>query len=192
MEKNYSSEISGSFITGRHGRSKSEIPSPRTPDLHFFEERWDGGDTAWRDINVEEVENHNVDQVSKDIDLFTNTLSAVNDKSSPPEVPDTIEIFSKIVESRIVRYYSANSPKKFGKMMEDEYLFLEAVRRISKLTTAFGDVPSTSITTLSLNRSSMVLQRAMSFLEEEFRHLLDNSRNYSDSHSNSNSKVLRA
>ncbi|THG11205.1 exocyst complex component EXO70B1-like [Camellia sinensis] len=192
MEKNYSSEKSGSFITGRHGRRKSEIPSPRTPDLHFIEERWDGGDTAWRDINVEEVENHNVDQVSKDIDRFTNTLSAVNDKSSPPEVPDTIEIFSKILESRIVRYYSANSPKKFGKMMEDDSFFLEAVRRISKLTTAFGDFPSTSITTLSLNRISMVLQRAMSFLEEEFRYLLENSRNYSDSHSNSNSKVLRA
>ncbi|KAL6969223.1 hypothetical protein U1Q18_028948 [Sarracenia purpurea var. burkii] len=171
MEKIYHSEKSTSFI-GRHSRRKSEISSPRTPDLSSIDER----DTAWRE-NVEEVDDRNIDQVSQDIDRFTDILSTFDDKSNPPEVPDSVETFSKIVESRIVKYYSSNSETKFGKMTEEDYFFLEAVRRVSKLTDALCDFPSTSTTTPSLNRMSMVLQRAMLFLEEEFRDLLEDSIN---------------
>ncbi|GFZ21089.1 exocyst subunit exo70 family protein C1 [Actinidia rufa] len=174
MEKIYhSAEKSGSFIS-RHTGRKSDITSPKTPDLFSIDEKLDN-DTLWRE-NVEDVDDHDVHQVSEDIDRFTDTLSAVDDKSNPPEVPDAVEAFSKIVESRIVKYYSANSRSKFGKMTEEDSFFLEAVRRISKLTAAFCDFPSSSTTTPSLNRTSMVLQRAMAFLEEEFRDLLEESR----------------
>ncbi|XP_057507747.1 exocyst complex component EXO70B1-like [Actinidia eriantha] len=174
MEKiHHSAEKSGSFIS-RHTRRKSDITSPKTPDLFSIDEKLDN-DTLWRE-NVEDVDDQNVHQVSEDIDRFTDTLSAVDDKSNPPEVPDAVETFSKIVESRIVKYYSSNSRSKFGKMTEEESFFLEAVRRISKLTTALCDFPSSSSTTPALNRMSMVLQRAMAFLEEEFRDLLEESR----------------
>ncbi|XP_057484843.1 exocyst complex component EXO70B1-like [Actinidia eriantha] len=174
MEKIYhTAEKSGSFIS-RNTRRKSDITSPKTPDLFSIDEKLDN-DTLWRE-NVEDVDDHDVHQVSEDIDRFTDTLSAVDDKSNPPEVPDAVEAFSKIVESRIAKYYSANSRSKFDKMTEEDSFFLEAVRRISKLTAAFCDLPSSSTTTPSLNRTSMVLQRAMAFLEEEFRDLLEESR----------------
>lgn len=118
------------------------------------------------------LSSHDRDQVTQDIDRFTDALSAVDDKSTAPDVPDSVETFSKIIESRIAKYNSGEFGERFGKMTEEDTYFIEAVKRISKLTNAFGEFPKTS----SLNRTSTVLQRAMVFMEEEFRALLEDSK----------------
>ncbi|CAL5421062.1 unnamed protein product [Camellia sinensis] len=163
MENSHNSEKSISFIRGRHARRKSsDITTPNS--THFSSIDFS--------LEYDPDENDNVDQLTQDVDRFTNTLSTVDDKSEPLEVPDSVETFSKIVESRIARYYSPNSPTIFGKMTEEDSFFFEAVRRISKLNKTFNDFSSTAS---SKDRTSTVLQRAMVFLEEEFRHLLEDS-----------------
>ncbi|KAA8532232.1 hypothetical protein F0562_032265 [Nyssa sinensis] len=188
MEKN-PPEKSGSF-TGRNSFNNNDVSTPRTPSLSTIDEKADGHHQKGERDNVDEGllsdQDHNIDQVSQDIDRFTHSLTTVDDKSKAPEVPDVVETFSKIVESRIAKYYSGEmQTKSAGKVTEEDAFFIEAVLRISKLTNAFSDIPSSSTTTSSLNRTSMVLQKAMSFLEEEFRALLEAS-----SAANVNSKVL--
>ncbi|PIN17170.1 Exocyst component protein [Handroanthus impetiginosus] len=120
----------------------------------------------------------NGDQISEDVDQFINVLSAIDDKSSGlSEVPDFIDTFSKIVEARITGYTSGEINRKFGKMAEEDSFFMESVRRISKLTNALGEFPSDKSINSSLNQTSVALQRAMAFLEEEFRTLLEDSGN---------------
>lgn len=121
-----------------------------------------------------------VEQVSQDIDRFADSLAAAaDDKSNPPEVPHTVEAFSKIIESRIAKYHNSGETTRNGvakKMTEEDAFFIEAVVRISKLTNAFGEFPPTSTVSDSLNRTSLVLQKAMAFLEEELRFLLEDSK----------------
>ncbi|KAK4339242.1 hypothetical protein RND71_040704 [Anisodus tanguticus] len=134
----------------------------------------------------EELEHRNEDvqKLSEDIDRFLDELSTCHDKSNPPEVPDAVETFSKIIESKIIKHNACeSSATKFCKMTEEDYFFLEVVSRLSKLTNSLSEFPSGSTTTRSLNRTSMVLQRAMAFLEEELRTLLEDSK---DSSSNVN------
>uniref|UniRef100_A0A5B7B2L3 Exocyst subunit Exo70 family protein n=1 Tax=Davidia involucrata TaxID=16924 RepID=A0A5B7B2L3_DAVIN len=183
MEKN-PPEKSDSF-TDRNGFKKNDVASPRTPSLSSIDEKSDAHDhqKGERENIMDEEsllsdqEDHNIDQVSQDIDRFTDSLTTIEIKSNPPEVPAVVETFSKIVESRIAKYYNSGRETRMkfgGKMTEEDAFFIEAVLRISKLTKAFSEFPSSSTsTTISwLNRTSMVLQKAMSFLEEEFRALL--------------------
>ncbi|XP_058195261.1 exocyst complex component EXO70B1 [Rhododendron vialii] len=169
MEKTYHPEKSGSFI-GRHARRKSEVAiSPKTSDVSDASY----ADTAWRET-VEPVDDRDADEISLSIDQFTSTLSSIDRKSSPPDVPnEAVETFSKIIESKIVKYYSADGGNKFGKTEEEDARFLESVLRVFKLTSAFGDFEAGAVKTTSLDRMSVVLQRAMLFLEEEFRGLLE-------------------
>ncbi|XP_027099353.1 exocyst complex component EXO70C1-like [Coffea arabica] len=115
-----------------------------------------------------------VEQVSEDINRYADSL-ADDDKSNPPEVPHTVEAFSKIIESRIDNYYSHSGEtarKRVKKMTEEDAFFIEAVMRLSKLTNAFSEFPPSE----TLNRTSFVLQKAMAFLEEEMRFLLEDSK----------------
>ncbi|KAL3500982.1 hypothetical protein ACH5RR_035431 [Cinchona calisaya] len=162
-----------------HSDLHCDISSPRDTSTDFRENK------VAQEISSPTISNgHDVDQVSEDIDRFTNTLSALDDKSNPPEVPDSVETFSKIIESRIAKYNSGETPNRFKKMTEEDAFFIEAVLRISKLTNAFSEYPPTSTSTSdSLNRTSLVLQNAMAFLEEELRFLLEDSK-ISDSNPN--------
>lgn len=120
-------------------------------------------------------------EISENVDQFINALSAIDDKSSnPPQVPDFIESFSKIIESRILRYNSGEINTKFGKMTEEDLFFIQSVRRISKLTSALSEFSSDTSINPSVNHTSAALQRAMVFLEEEFRALLEDSKTDGD------------
>nr|GLL40507.1 bidirectional sugar transporter N3-like [Ipomoea trifida] len=96
-----------------------------------------------------------------------------NDEDRSKEVGDNVQHLTKIIESRIAKYDNGNlssgeSRTKIGKMTEEESFFYEAVTRLSKLT----EFPSSG----SQNQqTSSVLQRAMAFLEEEFRIILEDS-----------------
>ena len=106
-------------------------------------------------------------QILDEVDRFLETLTnAQKGKSDPPDqVPNSVELLSKMVESMIDAYNACKT--KFGRDLEDDASFLEAVNRISKLSNGIYEFPSSS-----LNRTSSVLQRAMSFLEDELRVLL--------------------
>ncbi|KAK6160442.1 hypothetical protein DH2020_003823 [Rehmannia glutinosa] len=114
-------------------------------------------------------------QVSEDVNEFIGVISAIDDKSSGlPEIPDFVKSFSEIIESKIKRY---NSNGRFGKIEEDDLFFMESVRRISKLTNVLSEFSSDTNINSSLDQTSVALQHAMVFLEEEFRALLEDSRN---------------
>ncbi|XP_052184866.1 exocyst complex component EXO70B1-like [Diospyros lotus] len=166
MEKIHHSEKAASFI-GRHVRRKSDVSTPKTPDLSTNDQH--RSDVKENIILEDEIDDQTAGQVFQEIDRFTETLSAVDDKSKPPDVPESVETFLKLIESGIAKYYSANGEAKLGKITEDDSFFLEAVKKIAKLSNAFGDFPSTP----SLNRTSAVLQRAMSFFEDLLRDLLE-------------------
>ncbi|KAL6537766.1 hypothetical protein OROMI_025409 [Orobanche minor] len=120
--------------------------------------------------------------VSKNVDEFIGVLSAIDKKSSClPDVPGSVKTLTEIIESRIARY---NSCGKFGKVAEEDLFFMEAVRRISKLTNALSEFPSGHSTiNSSLNQTGVALQHAMAFLEEEFRSLLEPDLKNNISHS---------
>ncbi|KAH6755457.1 hypothetical protein C2S53_012726 [Perilla frutescens var. hirtella] len=115
-------------------------------------------------------------EITQDVDEFINSLAAIDEKSSnSPEIPDSIETFSKIIESRINKYNSGEINTRFGKVTEDDLFFIDSVQRISKLTNALGEFPPDSSANPSVHHTSVALQRAMVFLEEEFRALLEDS-----------------
>ncbi|KAG5605270.1 hypothetical protein H5410_026762 [Solanum commersonii] len=121
--------------------------------------------------------------ICEDIDLnqFKNTVSTSHDGDDPSsQLPENVEIFSKIIESWIAKCNSGETPTRLGKMTEDESYFLEAVMHLSKLTNVIAKSPSGS---MLLSRTNIVLKRAMTFMEEELRTLLE------DFGGNSNSKV---
>lgn len=112
-------------------------------------------------------------QILDEVDRFLEALTnAQESKSDPPDqVPNSVELLSKTVESMIDAYNACET--KFGRDPEADASFLEAVNRISKLSNGFDEFPSNSELSSSLNRTSSVLQRAMFFLEEQLRVLLD-------------------
>lgn len=116
---------------------------------------------------------HRTHEISQDVDDFIDSLAAIADKSSPPpEIPDFVETFAKIVESRVKKYKSG---ARFGRVEEEDTLFIQSVRRISRLTNALSEFAPDPIVNPAMNRTSAALQRAMVFMEEEFRALLEDS-----------------
>ncbi|KAL3835731.1 hypothetical protein ACJIZ3_010467 [Penstemon smallii] len=162
------------------GKNAPIPSSPRTPhSVTFSDDTLDQHPKHHNQYIIENLDDDDISsqaQVSEDIDQFTNDLSQIHDKSlGPTQIPDSIETLSKIIESRIAKYSSGDNNKVFGKMTEEDSFFLEAVKRISKLANALSDFSSNTNTNPSLNRTSVVLQHAMAFLEEEFRSLLEDS-----------------
>ncbi|CAN4123395.1 unnamed protein product [Withania somnifera] len=100
--------------------------------------------------------------------LFKNTVSNYDD--DPSELLQNIENFSKIIESRISKCNSTETLTRLRNMTEEESLFLEAVMHLSKMLNVIGKSQTGS--TL-LSQTNMVLQRAMTFMEEELRTLLE-------------------
>ncbi|XP_059658716.1 exocyst complex component EXO70C1 [Cornus florida] len=185
MEKNPPEKF-GSIKSWR----KNNTVTPRSPNVatvngksnNFDRQRqvWDSMDRD--NVMVEESfsdQHHNVDQLSDDIDRFIDALSSVDDTSSPPEAPEAVETYLKIVESKIDKFNSGETQMKLVTMTEDDTFFIAAATRISKLTNALSQLSSSfKTTTAILDRTSMVLQKAMSVSEELFCALLENSRRF--------------
>ncbi|XP_059639862.1 exocyst complex component EXO70C1-like [Cornus florida] len=135
------------------------------------------------------------DKVSKEIDEFISHLStAQGEESEPPEpeVPEFVDQFAFFVEAKIANYDSIDCPMKWTQVPEeDSSLFLEAVDRVCKLTTSLSQFSSHSNYAPLINRIGGILDRAMSYLEDEFRSLLEHyslnsSANNDSDHNNIN------
>ncbi|KAI3949235.1 hypothetical protein MKW92_050903 [Papaver armeniacum] len=121
----------------------------------------------------------NINKLSEDIDRFLNLLSTATvgeERNSPPEIPVSIENFLKVVEADLLNQDSSKEPEKWLENSEEGPSLLQSIYRISNLTNSLREFHFDSNYAKSFNRTSTVLQKAMTFLEEEFRALLDESR----------------
>ncbi|KAK6922450.1 Exocyst complex subunit Exo70, C-terminal [Dillenia turbinata] len=138
-------------------------------------------------------EDSNLDSVSDEIDRFLSLLSSMKDKSTPPDIPDYVDVFCKLVEMQIFTYDSGDASARFGCNPDEDSRFLESVNRISKLTNEITQFRSANTYYMvSLNRTSSVLQLAMTFLEDEFRALLEVSNSEGLKNEDSNARALKA
>lgn len=154
-------------------KNDQNLCNPRSHHSDAFVDTFDGQPRSWETID-DDYWNHG--QISQDIDQFIDTLSTIDDKLNPPHILEYVETFSSIVELRIAKYYLGKINTKFGKIMEKDAFFIEAIKRVSKLANAFSEFSSSESTSPAFNRISMVLQRAMAILEEEFRLLLEDNK----------------
>uniref|UniRef100_A0A7N0UX71 Exocyst subunit Exo70 family protein n=1 Tax=Kalanchoe fedtschenkoi TaxID=63787 RepID=A0A7N0UX71_KALFE len=116
----------------------------------------------------------NLNQVCQEIDTFVNGMC--KDNPSTLDLPDSAEVFLGLVEGLVGKYDSGDS-MKLGNADGEDVEFFNALESLSKLTNALGKYPSHSTEmTAALNRASCAQQRAMTFLEEEFRALLEHSK----------------
>ncbi|KAF5793768.1 putative exocyst complex component Exo70, cullin repeat-like-containing domain superfamily [Helianthus annuus] len=153
MEKVYSNKAKN------HRKSNAESPKLRDDDVP---------DTI--DNADESLSNLDHDQISTAIDCFIDELST-DDKTTSPELPDIVDTFVKIVESNIKAYNNIQSGIRFAKITKEDELFMEAIKRLSKLKIALGEFPNSA----SFNTIKQVLQLAIVLIEDEFRAILQDS-----------------
>ncbi|XP_010938811.2 exocyst complex component EXO70C1 [Elaeis guineensis] len=117
--------------------------------------------------------------ISADIDHFLSVAGSGRDGQNqshhdPPEIPATaIERSVSLVEKEITRYESVAGD---WSRKSDDLSLLDAIDRISKFSATLSTIfPSEAKYVKAKKRAGAVVQRAMSFLEEEFRSLLEDS-----------------
>ncbi|KAG6412662.1 hypothetical protein SASPL_125346 [Salvia splendens] len=123
----------------------------------------------------------NIDKLSQEVDNYLSTLSALksdgDESSIPLDVPNFVKQFSLMVEARIADYDSGQTAVKWSSLSaEDSASFLEAITRLSSLSTALLAFSAHPNFARSINRIGAVLERAISYVEEEFKDLLDDYR----------------
>ncbi|CAI9777244.1 unnamed protein product [Fraxinus pennsylvanica] len=131
-----------------------------------------------------------LNKVSEEIDQYiSNFSSSKRDHSNPPDVPIFVEQFAILVEAKIKDYDSGDTPVKWSKLSEqDSISFLDSVNRIFRLSTALSEFSSEYKYGYTVNRIGGVLQRAMSYFEEEFKSLLEDHKLSASDHNNNDSK----
>ncbi|CAL0322962.1 unnamed protein product [Lupinus luteus] len=131
-----------------------------------------------------------IEKVSKDIDEFLVSLVEQKEKEATSfGVPGFVERFLDLMEEKISKY-DVEGKAKWGEVPEEDALFLELVTRISKLMKSLTlqmdstpPPPSSEGEEIKgmkdslVNRIGLIQQRVMSYLEEDFRYLLEESRN---------------
>ncbi|XP_027357495.1 exocyst complex component EXO70B1-like [Abrus precatorius] len=134
-----------------------------------------------------------LEKVSEGIDQFLMTLQPndnnnynhnVDAKKVTLEMANFIHTFLDLVEQKIAKYETGEA--KWSEAAEEDSSFLEFVNRISKLLKLFAESQAEEEQEenkvkgrkdLLINSLGAIQQRAMSFLEEAFRSLLEESRN---------------
>ncbi|KAH0931445.1 hypothetical protein HID58_008562 [Brassica napus] len=110
-------------------------------------------------------------QVMEAVDDFIQSLSSSTDPLK--EIPPSVEPFPETVDSLVSKMESSG----LGRDEAEDSAFILAVNRISKSVLTLRELRLDSTPVSSwLNRASSVQNRAASLLDEEFRHLLDRSR----------------
>ncbi|PHU27842.1 hypothetical protein BC332_06174 [Capsicum chinense] len=117
-----------------------------------------------------------LDKVSEEIDQFISDLTNLkgdDDESKPPDVPVCVEQFAVLVEAKIEGYDGGDASIKWGQLPQEEATsFLDIVDRISKLLTSLCKFSSEYKYAYSISSVDGVLQRAMSYIEEEYKSIL--------------------
>ncbi|KAK9146448.1 hypothetical protein Sjap_006351 [Stephania japonica] len=112
---------------------------------------------------------HDLGKLSEEVDEF------LEDKSSEIgiEIPTcVVDKFAKVVELEIAKFDSGEAPVKWWHESEEGLSVLDSVERISKLKNVFRKSHHSEM----FNKTTVVLQRAMVFFEDEFRAILEDYR----------------
>ncbi|KAK4417925.1 Exocyst complex component EXO70B1 [Sesamum alatum] len=115
-------------------------------------------------------------KLSADIDKFLSSLSnlSAGGRSTAPDLPILVEQFMVLVEAEIEEYDSGVMPVKWTRLtVEQSASFLETVNRVSSLSKALSKFSSEHKYASSINDIGRILQCAMSYVEEEFKLLLE-------------------
>ncbi|GAB2297759.1 hypothetical protein Dimus_031845 [Dionaea muscipula] len=106
--------------------------------------------------------------------LISDLSSTTAEGSNPVEIPGAVDIFARLVQSKIDNYNSGAA--LFGRDPDQDSLFVDSLGRIAKLVSLLGEISDQgSRAAQYLSKTSLVLQRAMSFMEDELRVLLEDS-----------------
>ncbi|CAK7328354.1 unnamed protein product [Dovyalis caffra] len=132
---------------------------------------------------------YTLETVSRDIDQFLATLSATPKDAKEEkdekvvEIPAFVEKFLDLVEEKVAEH-DWNEGKKCDQNPEDDSWFLEAVNRVSKLTSSLYELRSDPNHASLVNRIGENQQRAMAYLEDEFRVILEDVKHNDPDHNN--------
>ncbi|KAL0377264.1 UNVERIFIED_CONTAM: Exocyst complex component EXO70B1 [Sesamum radiatum] len=130
-----------------------------------------------------------LNKLSQDVDQFLSSLSNLPEGggSTPPDLPIFLEQFMVLVEAKIEEYDSGDIPLKWDRLtVEESASYLEAVNRVSSVSKALSRFSSEHKYASSINDFGRILQRAMSYVEEEFKLLLEDHKIHDHSSDPSN------
>ncbi|XP_068651862.1 exocyst complex component EXO70C1-like [Aristolochia californica] len=113
-------------------------------------------------------------RISGGVDSFVDSLSASRDCHIPPDVPEYYDKLVALVDGEVAKYDTGRDSGRWCRDSGNSPL-LDAVGKLSRVATALTGFPTESKYSVPLSRGNSVLQRAMTFLEEEFRWLLEDS-----------------
>ncbi|KAI9120578.1 hypothetical protein K1719_007611 [Acacia pycnantha] len=140
-------------------------------------------------VEIAESPPPSLEKVSEDVDQYLETLTKNADvEEASLEIPDFIDKFLELVEEKITVYDSGGVKGKWGEVVGEDSLLLGALHRVSNLMKVLSQSQSSSEQEeINKRKGSLVnhmgaLQhRAMSYFEEEFRFLMEESRNPAES-----------
>ncbi|KAL0351174.1 UNVERIFIED_CONTAM: Exocyst complex component EXO70B1 [Sesamum radiatum] len=154
-----------------------EVPDPNTENAEDLEVKGEHEEPA----QVKHQEESfplppDLNKLSQDIDQFLSSLSNLSEggESTPPDLPIFVEQFMVLVEAKIEEYDSGDIPGKWDRLtVEESASYLDAVNRVSSVSKALAKFSSQHKYASSINDFGRILQRAMSYVEEEFKLLLE-------------------
>lgn len=126
-------------------------------------------------------------KVNEEIDRFVSSSSSSSFHDGPDDpdenavktevVPEFVGMFLDLVEDKAAKHDSIEGRVKWNQLPENGSLFLQTVDRLSKLNKTLCHMKLEEETRSSLiNRVGSIQQRAMAYLEEEFRSLMEESK----------------
>ncbi|WOL12723.1 exocyst complex component EXO70B1-like [Canna indica] len=173
-------EIDRNFSLGAIKLEKSHGKKEKHGDKDTIQEEDEEEEDRDQNAAAKEEEESNADEpeanlttVSDYIDEFLGVLLCIGGGEPPDFSESTVEKFFSLVEKELTKYESSEA-KCFSDNGEDP--FLEAVKRLPKLTLALASFSSEPKYHQTMNRSGAVLHRSMCFLEDEFHSLLQDPR----------------
>jgi len=123
-----------------------------------------------------------LEKFAQETDKFVRSLN--NDGNAQNfEIPDFTERYLDLVEEKIMKYDAGEGKPKWGEVSEEDSWLLDSANRFSKLMTLVTDnYPDHEPEKISgaqvsmMNRITSIHQRLMTYLEEDFRFLMEESR----------------
>ncbi|KAL5581416.1 hypothetical protein UlMin_013858 [Ulmus minor] len=185
-QKDLVSEKSGSFARREEESSLEGAATPPTAksndeanaNTEGEEKNIDEENNNKNEENLPEAEDHR--SVSEEIDRFVASLARKDgeDEVVLVEVPEFVNKFLDLIEGKVAKIESSEGKTNWGQALtEEDCFFLESVGRISNLNKSIVGLKLESNQSGNLiNRVGIIQQRAMAFLEEEFRALLEESK----------------
>ncbi|XP_022740876.1 exocyst complex component EXO70B1-like [Durio zibethinus] len=160
-------------ITEVEMENPEEMETGQT-EIEEPEEKEEGGEQG-EPAPPPEIE-YTLETASDDVEHFLSNLSTPKEEEVEAglEIPEFVEKYLDLVEKKIFEHELPDTKVKGSQLPEDDASFFKAVEQISKLYKNLSAVFKLDSNQGPLiNRIGRIQQRAMSYLEDEFRSLLE-------------------